>query len=86
MTRIEEIRLCGKTKKEVKATNHCRAYFEDTNTQGILICEIDNIMTSGIPFTDEYVELLAEKICKIINEDLKNGVTGRNIGWNRDDY
>lgn len=77
MTRQEEIRLCGKTKKEVKATNHCRAFFEDTNTQGILICEIDNILVCGIPFTDDYVELLAEKICDIINKDLAKGVTGQ---------
>ena len=74
---IEEIRLCGIDKKKITATNHCRDYFKDTNTQGVVICEIDNIMTSGIPFTDDYVTLLAEKICKIINEDLKSGLTGK---------
>ena len=73
---IEEIRLCGTDKKNIVATNHCRAYFKDSKRQGIPIVEIDNIMTAGIPFTDDYVTLLAEKICKMINEDLKSGLTG----------
>ena len=74
--RSEEIRLCGVNKQSVIATNHCRDYFEETKRQGIVVCEIDNILTNGIPFTDDYVELLAEKICKIINDDLKSGLTG----------
>ena len=74
---MEEIRLCGTDKNNVVATNHCRDYFKDSDRQGIVVVEIDNIMTSGIPFTDEYVTFLAEKICDMINEDLKSGLTGK---------
>lgn len=73
----EEIYLCGKNKKNVIATNHCKARFKETNHQGIPIIEIDNILTAGISFTDDYVKLLAEKICDMINEDIQNGLTGK---------
>ena len=73
--KTEIIFLCGNDKKNIFATNHCRAIFKENNSQGIEIIEIDNILTSGLPFSDEYVTELAEKICDIINEDLKNGRT-----------
>lgn len=73
----EEIYLCGKDKKNVIATNHCRARFRENDSQGIPIIEIDNILTAGIDFTDDYVKLLAEKICEMINEDIENGLTGK---------
>ena len=70
----EEIFLCGKDK--VFATNHCRAYDNNDVFHGRSIIEIDNILTGGIPFTDDYVTLLAEKICDMINKDLESGLTG----------
>ena len=73
----EVIYLCGKDKKNVIATNHCKAIFRENNSQGIPIIEIDNILTAGINFTDDYVKLLAEKICDMINKDIQNGLTGK---------
>lgn len=70
----EEIYLCG---DKPFATNHCRAYDKNNKFNGRSIIEIDNILTAGIPFTDDYVTLLAEKICDMINEDLKSGLTGK---------
>lgn len=73
----EVIYLCGKDKKNIIATNHCKARFKESNSQGIEIVEIDNILTAGMNFTDDYVKYLAEKICDMINEDIQSGLTGK---------
>lgn len=64
---MEEIYICNG-----KATNHCRAYDENGKFKGKHLIEIDNILCSGI--SNKYVTVLAEKICDIINEDIKNGI------------